>query len=170
MNVTHPNTHLKVMATLQQPERQLSEVETLMYTLTSAKDARDVVSAAARHHFKAGGGRTRAKLGLAAARHLALLPQQAVALATVAELLHNASLIHDDIQDKTPSRRGRLAVWAKYGSDVAILVGDLMVSAAYAVLASFPDPAAMAPLLRRTHERTREVICGQAREIGRAHV
>ena len=46
------------------------------------------------------------------------------------ELVHNFSLIHDDIQDGSPTRRGRPAVWKKYGAPLAINAGDALFSLA----------------------------------------
>lgn len=49
-------------------------------------------------------------------------------LATAVELLHNASLLHDDVIDHADSRRGQPAVNARWNSRVAILVGDYMLA------------------------------------------
>lgn len=52
-------------------------------------------------------------------------------VATAIELFHNFSLIHDDIMDKAPLRRGKPTVHAKYGEATAILAGDVMFAQAY---------------------------------------
>ena len=46
--------------------------------------------------------------------------------AAAVELVHNFSLVHDDIQDNSPKRRGRPTVWVKWGSPMAINVGDAL--------------------------------------------
>jgi geranylgeranyl diphosphate synthase type I len=51
--------------------------------------------------------------------------------AAAVELLHNFSLIHDDIQDKSEQRRGRLTLWAKHGIAQAINAGDAMFALAH---------------------------------------
>lgn len=51
--------------------------------------------------------------------------------ATAVELFHNFSLIHDDIMDKSPLRRGKPTVHEKYGANTAILAGDAMLVKAY---------------------------------------
>ena len=56
--------------------------------------------------------------------------QQALPAATAVELLHNFSLIHDDIQDQSLERRGRPTIWAKWGIAQAINAGDLMFTLA----------------------------------------
>lgn len=79
------------------------------------------------NHFQAGGGRTRARLGLKAADALLLAPRTAIALAAAAELLHNASLIHDDLQDRSATRRGAPALWVSCSEETAICAGDLLI-------------------------------------------
>lgn len=58
----------------------------------------------------------------------------ALPAATAVELLHNFSLIHDDIQDNSPLRRGRPTVWVTWGAPQAINAGDAMFSLAQVVL------------------------------------
>ncbi|WP_433717209.1 polyprenyl synthetase family protein (plasmid) [Nocardia sp. CA-084685] len=66
----------------------------------------------------------------------------AVPAAVATELMHNASLIHDDIIDGDDLRRHQLAVWAAYGSPAAILAGDsLLVASIQALLRSSPQHA-----------------------------
>jgi geranylgeranyl diphosphate synthase, type II len=52
-------------------------------------------------------------------------------VATAVELFHNFSLIHDDIMDKAPLRRGMQTVHTKFGDDTALLAGDVMFAQAY---------------------------------------
>ena len=57
--------------------------------------------------------------------------KSALPLAAAIELIHNFSLIHDDIQDRSPTRRGRPTVWAKWGAAQAINAGDAMFTLAH---------------------------------------
>jgi geranylgeranyl diphosphate synthase, type I len=57
--------------------------------------------------------------------------QSALPAAAAVELIHNFSLIHDDIQDQSPMRRGRSTVWVKWGVAQAINAGDLMFTQAH---------------------------------------
>jgi len=52
-------------------------------------------------------------------------------VANAIELFHNFTLIHDDIMDKAPLRRGKETVHAKFGENTALLAGDVMLVAAY---------------------------------------
>ena len=60
--------------------------------------------------------------------------QKALPAAAAVELLHNFSLIHDDIQDDSPVRHGRPTVWKNWGIANAINAGDAMFSLAYCAL------------------------------------
>jgi len=95
---------------------------------------------------------------------LALDTRQSVALATAAELLHNASLIHDDIQDASPERRARPSLWRTFGAEIALTVGDLFISAAYAAL-SEPNLEPRRGLIDCMHRATRRTIRGQNQEL-----
>src|SRR6185312_366486 len=55
-------------------------------------------------------------------------------VATAIELFHNFTLIHDDIMDAAPLRRGFETVHYKYGSNTALLAGDVMLVVAYEYL------------------------------------
>jgi geranylgeranyl diphosphate synthase type I len=65
--------------------------------------------------------------------------EQALPAAAAIELLHNFSLIHDDIEDDSPTRRGRDTVWTLWGIPQAINVGDSMFASAYDALARLLD-------------------------------
>lgn len=116
-------------------------------------------------HLNSGGNRSRARLCIEAGIALRISPKAIVALASCIELLHNASLIHDDLQDAESSRRGRQSVWAKYGKSQAICAGDLMISAAYGALADVGETPSLASLLIHTNNAVTRTIRGQARDI-----
>ena len=120
---------------------------------------------AAQYHLEAGGQRVRARLALHACRALGVKSDDAVRIAAAVELLHNASLVHDDLQDDEKMRRGMPTVWAAFGKNVAICTGDLLLSAAYGALAEISDPKLIPSLLRCVHERTTMVIQGQCSEL-----
>lgn len=60
--------------------------------------------------------------------------REALPAAAAVELLHNFSLIHDDIQDRSELRRGRPTVWVKWGIAQAINAGDVMFTQAFHAL------------------------------------
>ncbi|HMV69829.1 MAG TPA: polyprenyl synthetase family protein [Myxococcota bacterium] len=93
-------------------------------------------------HLESGGKRLRARLALEATVALGGDPSRAVGWAAACELMHNASLIHDDLQDEDAVRRGRPAVWKRYGKGQAINAGDLLLMLPFqAVAACLASPA-----------------------------
>jgi geranylgeranyl diphosphate synthase type I len=83
------------------------------------------------------------------------------------ELLHNASLIHDDLQDGDRLRRGRPALWARHGAAQAINAGDLCIALGYAAIAEVPVEDAVRWQLTDTMTRAaRRIVSGQADELG----
>ena len=79
------------------------------------------------------GKRLRAKLVL----KIAGTSQNAITLAAVIELIHAASLLHDDVIDEAMTRRGVTSVNATDGSKVAVMMGDILYSKAYTELVIF---------------------------------
>ncbi len=87
-----------------------------------------------------GGKRIRPALVLLAARACgADRRERAVTLASVAEMMHAATLVHDDIVDHSTMRRGRPSATALWGSDVSVLVGDFLYSRAIQILVADGD-------------------------------
>ena len=60
--------------------------------------------------------------------------RQAVPAAAAVEIIHNFSLVHDDIQDESPTRRGRRTVWNIWGASQAINTGDAMFALAHTAM------------------------------------
>jgi geranylgeranyl diphosphate synthase type II len=140
----------------------ISEVDSLMAVLLSGHSGS--ACAAALEHLSSPGKQVRARLALHSARSLGLDLRSAVAIAAASELIHNASLVHDDIQDGSDLRRGISTLWARHGRDVAICAGDLMISAAYAALAQVGGPH-VPHAVARMHARISQVIHGQVSDL-----
>ncbi|MEI2611033.1 MAG: polyprenyl synthetase family protein [Candidatus Promineifilaceae bacterium] len=91
--------------------------------------------------------------------------QQAVPAAAAVELLHSFSLIHDDIQDQSPTRRGKATVWKIWGAAQAINSGDAMLAYAHIAMSRLfergVDPALVVRALRRLDETCIELTKGQ---------
>jgi geranylgeranyl diphosphate synthase type I len=81
-----------------------------------------------------GGKRLRPLFCLLACRAVGGEPQQALPAAAAVELIHNFSLLHDDIEDNSPTRRHRITVWKIWGEPQAINAGDGMFSLAHLAL------------------------------------
>ncbi len=115
------------MADWKSENKTLEATEVLINTLI-ADSSDGGVGEFAKFHFETGGKRLRARLALEAVHALTLnfSASKAVGWAAACELLHNASLVHDDIQDGDRVRRGKPTVWVRCGVAQAINVGDLM--------------------------------------------
>src|SRR6187455_3086547 len=80
--------------------------------------------------------------------------------ATAIELFHNFTLIHDDIMDKAPLRRGLETVHTKYGNPTALLAGDVMLVAAYEKI-NHVNSAYIHKILSLFNKTAKEVCEGQ---------
>jgi len=80
-----------------------------------------------RYHMETGGKRLRAILPLAVADALGHNPSRLVPFGAACEILHNATLVHDDLQDGDRIRRGAETIWVKFGEARAINLGDAML-------------------------------------------
>jgi octaprenyl-diphosphate synthase len=115
----------------------------------------------------AGGKRLRPILLLLAARLAEYRGPRAVRLACVVELLHTATLIHDDVVDAAPLRRGRPSANAQWGDDASVLVGDHLYSKSFAMLVRDNDRGVMETLARSTVSMTEaEVLQLQLKRSG----
>src|ERR671925_718539 len=116
----------------------LAAVERLLMQRTASRSQR--IAMAGAHSIAAGGKRLRAALVLLAARLGRYDLDRASHPAVAIELLHTASLVHDDLVDHAGQRRGHVTVHARWGGDVALMLGDYFFARAAAELAAEPDP------------------------------
>jgi geranylgeranyl diphosphate synthase, type I len=113
----------------------------------------------------AGGGKgIRARLALLGARAAGARPEVGLPGAVAVELLHNWSLVHDDVMDRDTQRRHRPTVWTVFGVPAAILAGSALQALATEVVLDPPGPfgADAAALLARV---SRDLIAGQLADL-----
>ena len=120
---------------------------------SEAPDCPPRLAGAIRHAVFPGGARIRPQLCLAVANACGNGdPELADAAAVAIELLHCASLVHDDLPcfDDATTRRGRASVHFAYGAPLAVLAGDALIVMAFDTIASAASksPALLAPLIR----------------------
>lgn len=119
-----------------------------------------------RRHLQPGGQRIRARLAWQAAQAVHLDEATGMALACCCEWLHNASLIHDDLQDGDSTRRDQPALWAEFGIGSAICAGDALISAAYGVLDEIETPPArLKTLVGWVDAAVQQTIVGQLADL-----
>ena len=90
---------------------------------------------------------------------------QALSVAAAIELVHNFSLLHDDLMDGDLSRRHRPTAWAVFGRSNALLAGDALLGLATETVLLDPSPGS-AVAARTLSTAIRKLIAGQADDLG----
>ena len=117
------------LSTIKQPiEHDLNEFIALFEQSLTHQDG--MLSSALSHIRKRGGKRMRPILMLLMAKNYGAVSNVTQHSAVGLELLHTASLVHDDVVDESGERRGQASVNATYNNKVAVLVGDYILSTA----------------------------------------
>lgn len=147
-------------------DRQTLDI--LLYTDSLNSFAPCLAVTAAKYHLSTGGHRIRAALALHAGEFLGLTHKDTHTLAVACELLHNASLIHDDLHDRDTQRRAEPSVWHKFGDEAAVCAGDLLLSASYLALSQLVDVAQMPKLFALMHSSIANTIRGQCADLSRS--
>ncbi|WP_456366937.1 polyprenyl synthetase family protein [Thermococcus sp.] len=145
--------------------KRTGRVDEVILGLIPDKEPRELYGAA-RHYPLAGGKRVRPFVVLRATEAVGGDPEKALHPAAAVELIHNYSLVHDDIMDMDELRRGRPTVHKLWGVNMAILAGDLLFSKAFeAITKAEVSPEKKARILG-VLVRTSNMLCeGQALDI-----
>ena len=122
--------------------------------------APDTLYAPIRYIMGLGGKRIRPLLTLLAAQLYTDDLTHIVKPALATEVFHNFTLLHDDLMDQAPLRRGQPTVHEKWNPNIAILSGDVMLVRAYELLFDI-DPKLLPVVLRRFSQTAAEVCEGQ---------
>jgi geranylgeranyl diphosphate synthase type II len=113
-----------------------------------------------------GGKRIRQQLVLLRAELFGAKAEEAFYPATAYEMLHNFTLIHDDIMDNAPIRRGKETVYKKWNSNIAILSGDVLASMAMQQLLKTPcAPETLIQMSKLFIQTTIEICEGQQYDL-----
>ncbi|MGP3986106.1 polyprenyl synthetase family protein [Streptomyces sp. 3N207] len=126
------------------------------------------IDAEGRPSDAAGGKAVRPALALLSAEVTGGAPQTGIPGAVAVELVHNFSLLHDDLMDGDEQRRHRDTVWKVHGPAQAILVGDALFALAGEILLEL-GTAEAGRATRRLTLATRKLIDGQAQDISYEH-
>lgn len=113
----------------------LKEVESRLREITKKQNG--LPDEIATHVIEAGGKRLRPLLVILSAREMG---GHLLDLATAVELIHTASLIHDDVLDKAATRRGRPSSNLLWGNHASVLTGDYLFAKAFGLLARLDNP------------------------------
>ena len=101
---------------------------------------------------KSGGKRIRPAICILVAKTLGYSEPNLIRLASSIELLHTATLIHDDVVDESLVRRGKESIQAKWDDAHGVLVGDFIYSKAFQLMASFDNPKIIRELANATNK------------------
>ena len=112
------------------------------------------------YFLQLGGKRIRPVLCLLANGLFSTIKEDAYEVAAAIELFHNFTLIHDDIMDEAPLRRGMQTVHCKYGNSTALLAGDVMLVRAYEYITKI-DNSYLKDVLHIFSKTATEVCEGQ---------
>ncbi|MBV9140392.1 MAG: polyprenyl synthetase family protein [Pseudonocardiales bacterium] len=111
-----------------------------------------------------GGKAIRPALVLLSAQAVSGAPAAAVSAAVAVELVHNFSLLHDDVMDADLTRRHRPTAWSVFGVNAAILAGDALLTLALDVLAASGNPAATEGI-RMLSAAVQDLVEGQSADL-----
>ena len=117
-----------------------------------------------RYFLKIGGKRMRPILTLLGAEAFGVDKDKALNAALAIEVFHNFSLIHDDIMDDAPLRRGQETVHEKWNNNIGILSGDVLLVKAYQLIAK-NDPQSLPEILDIFNRTAVEVCEGQQMDM-----
>ena len=98
-----------------------------------------------------GGKRIRPMVLLLSARALAHRAQKHIDLAAVIELIHTATLLHDDVVDRSTLRRGHKTAHTIWGSDASVLIGDYLYSRAFQIVVELKNFPILDIFAKATH-------------------
>jgi geranylgeranyl pyrophosphate synthase len=112
-----------------------------------------------RYALEMGGKRIRPVISLAVGEALGAPVEQVLPAALAIELVHNFSLVHDDLPslDNDEERRGKPSVWATYGDGTAVLAGDALLAEAFRLACRYPS----SDVARELAQATLGMIGGQ---------
>ena len=130
MNDIDPITELQVL--LKDDLDAMNEMITKMMVSENAPRIPEISN----HIFSAGGKKLRPLLCLATARALDYAEDKHILLAASIELIHTATLLHDDVVDESSTRRGNKTANILWNNQSAILVGDFLFSRAFQLMVS----------------------------------
>ena len=137
----------------------ISLIESTLKKVSGPKNPKELYSPIT-YTYKLGGKRIRPALLMLSNNLFGGKDEDAINAALAIEVFHNFTLLHDDIMDDAPLRRGKETVYKKWGKDIAILSGDVMLVNAYQHLSKCKE-ACLAELLSLFNATAVHVCEGQ---------
>ena len=118
-------------------KKDMSKIETELYNNVEAPLA--LLEESSKHLLRAGGKRIRPAVTLLAAKFYDYDFEKLLPLAVALELIHMASLVHDDVVDASDTRRGMPTVRAKWGNRISLHTGDYLFAKSLILISKYED-------------------------------
>lgn len=109
------------------------------FIIENVRSPQVLISSAVDDLIQAGGKRIRPALTILCGRAVGHKINRLIPIAASMEIIHMATLVHDDIIDDSALRRGQPTVQSKYGKDVAVFTGDFLFSEAFKIISKYAD-------------------------------
>ena len=136
-------------------KNELSRVqEKITKELASEKIIQDIYE----YIFQSEGKKTRALIALLTSQSKKIKPLKRIELASIIELLHTATLVHDDVVDQSNLRRGEKSVNQVWNNSYSVLMGDFIYSKAFMLMMKLDNPAILKELAEATNDIARGEI------------
>jgi len=136
-------------------QNELSKVQQkIIKELASEQIIKDIYN----YIFQTEGKKTRALIVLLASQSDAIKPSKRIELASIIELLHSATLVHDDVVDESNLRRGEKSVNRVWSNSYSVLMGDFIYSKAFMLMVKLTQPLILHELANATNDIARGEI------------
>ena len=136
-------------------KNELSRVQKkITKELASEKIVQDIYE----YIFQSEGKKTRALIALLASQSEIIKPAKRIELASIIELLHTATLVHDDVVDESSLRRGEKSVNQVWNNSYSVLMGDFIYSKAFILMMRLDQPLILQELAKATNDIARGEI------------
>ena len=136
-------------------ETELNRVQaTIAKELSNEKIIQEIYE----YIFNVKGKKTRALLCLLASKSSDIKPKNRIALASIIELLHTATLVHDDVVDESERRRGTESVNQVWTNSYSVLMGDFIYSKAFILMVKLGISSILDELAKATNDIARGEI------------
>ncbi|MFK8139192.1 MAG: polyprenyl synthetase family protein [Bdellovibrionales bacterium] len=117
------------------------------------------------HHFKVPGKMLRPQIAYKLMRSVGFSHNDSLTWGAVCELIHNASIVHDDIQDGDQFRRGQESLWFKFGINAAINIGDYFIMQSNILVSKMEcDDETKMNLIVELNQKSSQLVQGQELE------
>ena len=136
----------------------LAELRKVQSTIKKELASEKIIQEIYEYIFNAEGKKTRALLCLLASKTSDIKSNSRINLASIIELLHTATLVHDDVVDESELRRGNRSVNQVWTNSYSVLMGDFIYSKAFILMVRLGIPAVLDELAKATNDIARGEI------------